>query len=79
MSEIQVINDPDVVTGHTEIINSTSIEHIVTGRNAALLQTEELIQQLADISTLTSSIGGKTTVTGRCVRTFVVAAGSWQT
>jgi len=60
MSEIQVNNDPDVITGHTEIISSTSIERIVTGRNAALLQIEELIQQLADISTLTSSIGGKT-------------------
>ncbi|WP_271311500.1 DUF4942 domain-containing protein [Yersinia intermedia] len=60
MSEIQVNNDLDVITGHTEIISSTSIERIVTGRNAALLQIEELIQQLADISTLTSSIGGKT-------------------
>ncbi|AJJ61191.1 DUF4942 domain-containing protein [Yersinia pseudotuberculosis] len=60
MSEIQVNNDSDVITGHTEIISSTSIERIVTGRNAALLQIEELIQQLADISTLTSSIGGKT-------------------
>lgn len=60
MSEIQVNNDPDVITSHTEIISATSIERIVTGRNAALLQIEELIQQLADISTLTSSIGGKT-------------------
>lgn len=60
MSEIPVSNDHNVITGHTEIISSTSIERIVTGRNAALLQIEELIQQLADISTLTSSIGGKT-------------------
>ncbi|WP_037036951.1 DUF4942 domain-containing protein [Rahnella sp. WP5] len=59
MSEIQANNDPDVITGHTEIISSTSIEHIVTGRNAALLQIEELIQQLDSISILTSSIGGK--------------------
>ncbi|AIR87085.1 DUF4942 domain-containing protein [Pantoea rwandensis] len=60
MSEIPVSNDHNVITGHTEIISSTSIERIVTGRSAALLQIEELIQQLADISTLTSSIGGKT-------------------
>lgn len=60
MSEIPVSNDHNVITGHSEIISSTSIERIVTGRNAALLQIEELIQQLADISTLTSSIGGKT-------------------
>ena len=60
MSEIPASNDHNVITGHTEIISSTSIERIVTGRNAALLQIEELIQQLADISTLTSSIGGKT-------------------
>lgn len=59
MSEIQVNNDPDVITGHTEIISSTSIERIVTGRNAALLQIEQLIHQLDSISILTSSIGGK--------------------
>ncbi|HEJ7994450.1 TPA: restriction endonuclease subunit M, partial [Serratia liquefaciens] len=28
--------EPDVLTDHTEIICSTSIERIVTGRNAAL-------------------------------------------
>ncbi|WP_251850015.1 DUF4942 domain-containing protein [Atlantibacter hermannii] len=59
MSEIQVNNDPDVITGHTEIISSTSIERIVTGRNAALLQIEQLIHQLDSISILTNSIGGK--------------------
>jgi hypothetical protein len=42
------------------VICSTSIERIVTGRNAALAQIETLIQQLDDISTLTRSIGGKT-------------------
>ncbi|MHA1053386.1 DUF4942 domain-containing protein [Enterobacter mori] len=42
------------------MICSTSIERIVTGRNAALAQTEALIQQLGDISTLTRSIGGIT-------------------
>lgn len=50
----------NVLTGHTDIICSTSIERIVTGRNAALVQIESLIQQLDSISTLTRSIGGKT-------------------
>lgn len=52
--------EPEVLTGHTDIICSTSIERIVTGRNAALAQIEALIRQLDDISTLTRSIGGKT-------------------
>uniref|UniRef100_UPI0013D52E36 DUF4942 domain-containing protein n=1 Tax=Klebsiella pneumoniae TaxID=573 RepID=UPI0013D52E36 len=43
---------------NTDVICSTSIERIVTGRNAALAQIETLIQQLDDISTLTSNIGG---------------------
>lgn len=59
MSE-QLYADPDVLTDHTDVICSTSIERIVTGRNAALEQTEALIHQLDDISTLTHSIGGKT-------------------
>lgn len=58
MSEL-TLTEPEVLTGHTDIICSTSIERIVTGRNAALAQTEVLIQQLDDISTLTRSIGGK--------------------
>lgn len=56
----QTHNEPEVLTDHTDVICSTSIERIVTGRNAALAQTEALIQQLVDISTLTRSIGGKT-------------------
>ncbi|WP_264228035.1 DUF4942 domain-containing protein [Pantoea ananatis] len=51
-------SEPDVLTEHTEIICSTSIEHIVTGRNAALVQIEQLIQQLNAISQLTAGIGG---------------------
>lgn len=58
MSEL-TLTKPEVLTGHTDMICSTSIERIVTGRNAALAQTEALIQQLDDISTLTRSIGGK--------------------
>ncbi|EFJ4489897.1 DUF4942 domain-containing protein [Escherichia coli] len=57
MSE-QLYADPDVITGHTDEICSTSIERIVTGRNAALSLTEILIHQLRDISALTDSIGG---------------------
>ncbi|EPU4901031.1 DUF4942 domain-containing protein [Enterobacter hormaechei] len=49
--------EPEVLTDHTDVICSTSIERIVTGRNAALSLTEILIHQLSDISTLTDSIG----------------------
>ncbi|EHT5010704.1 DUF4942 domain-containing protein [Salmonella enterica] len=52
--------DPEVLTEHTNVICSTSIERIVTGRNAALAQIEVLMQQLDDVSMLTRSIGGKT-------------------
>ncbi|HFZ1005030.1 TPA: DUF4942 domain-containing protein [Klebsiella aerogenes] len=57
MSEL-TLTEPEVLTGHTDVICSTSIERIVTGRNTALAKIETLIQQLDDISTLTSSIGG---------------------
>lgn len=59
MSEQHCV-EAEVLTDHTDVICSTSIERTVTGRNAALKQIEELIQQLDAISTLTSSIGGKT-------------------
>jgi hypothetical protein len=49
MSDI-TISRPEVVTGHTDVICSTSIQHVVTVRNAALQQTETLIRQLAEIS-----------------------------
>ena len=51
--------EPEVLTGHTAVICSASIERIVTGRNTALMQIEALIKQLGGISTLTRSIGGK--------------------
>lgn len=57
MSE-QTLTALEVLTDHTDVICSTSIERIVSGRNAALVQIETLIQQLDDISTLTRSIGG---------------------
>ena len=59
MSDL-TLNEPEVLTGHTDVICSTSIERIVTGRNAALAQIEVLMQQLDDVSMLTRSIGGKT-------------------
>lgn len=60
MSEQQTLHDPEVLTGHTEIISSTSIEHIVSGRNNSLERIEALIRNLNVISTVTSSIGGGT-------------------
>lgn len=51
---------PEVLTDHTDVICSTSIERIVTGRNAALTQIEALIHQLNDISLLTFAVGGGT-------------------
>lgn len=52
--------EPEVLTDHTEMICSTSIERIITGRNTALEQIDTLIRQLDAISTLTNSIGGGT-------------------
>ena len=59
MSEL-TLTEPEVLTDHTGMICSTSIERIVSGRNAALAQIEVLMQQLDDVSMLTRSIGGKT-------------------
>ena len=52
--------EAEVLTDLSELICSTSIERIVTGRNAALKQIEQLIEQLDAISRLTSEIGGGT-------------------
>ncbi|MFP2413511.1 MULTISPECIES: DUF4942 domain-containing protein [Citrobacter] len=52
--------EPVVLTEHNELICSTSIERVVSGRDAALLQIEQLIQQLEAISRLTSEVGGGT-------------------
>lgn len=57
---VQNVNEPEVLTGHTDVICSTSIERIVTGRNAALTRIESLISELDDISILTHDIGGGT-------------------
>lgn len=53
MSDITV-SRPKVVNGHTDVICSTSIRHILAARKSALLQIDTLIRQL------TESIGGKT-------------------
>lgn len=58
MSEQLTPAEPNVLTGHTELINSTNIERIVTGRNTALAKIEALIKQLDEISMLTGNLGG---------------------
>lgn len=60
ISERQTQHAPEVLTGHTDVICSTSIERIVTGRHAALVQIAQLIHQLDAVSRLTSEIGGGT-------------------
>ncbi|CAH5834322.1 hypothetical protein [Klebsiella michiganensis] len=37
------LTEPEVLISHTDVICSTSIERIVTGRNVALAQIEALI------------------------------------
>ncbi|MGE5985823.1 DUF4942 domain-containing protein [Klebsiella michiganensis] len=54
------VNESEVLSGHTDVICSTSIERIVTGRNAALTRIQSLISELDDISILTHDIGGGT-------------------
>ncbi|OVZ78986.1 DUF4942 domain-containing protein [Yersinia kristensenii] len=53
-----VIDEPQLLSGHTDVICSTSIERIITVRNTALVQIDALIHQLEDISAITNSIGG---------------------
>lgn len=48
------------MSGLPEVICSTSIERVVSGRNAALAQITALIHQLDEISALTNRIGGGT-------------------
>ncbi|HBM2886495.1 TPA: DUF4942 domain-containing protein [Klebsiella oxytoca] len=54
------VTEPEVLTGHTGVICSTSIERIIAGRNAALTRIESFIRDLDDISILTRDIGGGT-------------------
>ncbi len=77
MSELHMFNDPDVISGHTEIISSTNIERVVTGRNVALERIRAMIHLLAEISALTSSIGGKTALDWAMKQDF--RCGCWLT
>lgn len=52
--------EAEVLTDHNELIFSTIIERIVTGRETALKENEALILQLDKVSRLTSMIGGNT-------------------
>ncbi|WP_447885495.1 DUF4942 domain-containing protein [Serratia fonticola] len=52
--------EPEVIVEQSEVICSTSVARIVAGRDSALKQIEQLIYQLSEISSLTSSIGGGT-------------------
>lgn len=67
--------EAEVLTDHNEIICSTNIERIVTGRDSALKQIATLIQKLDDISSLTSSIGGDVAGTWECVMDMPLIAG----
>ncbi len=58
MSDI-TISRLEVVNGHTDIICSTSVSHILAVRKTTLLQIDTLIRQLTEISAMTESIGGK--------------------
>ena len=58
MSDI-TLPHPNAVNGHTAVICSTSIRHILAGRKSTLLQIDTLIRQLTEISALTENIGGK--------------------
>ncbi|MEX9532171.1 restriction endonuclease subunit M, partial [Escherichia coli] len=49
MSDITA-SRPEVVNGHTDVICSTSVSHILAVRKSTLLQINTLIRQLAEIS-----------------------------
>lgn len=52
--------EAEVLTDHNELICSTSIECIVTGRETTLKEIEALYLQLDEVSRLTSMIGSNT-------------------
>lgn len=53
-----VIETPDVLTDHTEVICSTNIECLLTGRETALKQIAAVMNQLQELGKLIHSIGG---------------------
>ncbi|EFC2139094.1 restriction endonuclease subunit M, partial [Escherichia coli] len=46
------LSHPEVVNGHTDVICSTSVSHILAVRKSTLLQIDTLIRQLAEISSM---------------------------
>ncbi|MFK0531207.1 restriction endonuclease subunit M, partial [Escherichia coli] len=73
MSDI-TISRLEVVNGHTDIICSTSVSHILAVRKTTLLQIDTLIRQLAEISAMQKVIGGKPPRGGAKKRVF---GGAW--
>ena len=59
MSDITAYR-PEVVNENTDVICSTSVSHILAVQKSTQLQIDTLIRQLAEISAMTESIGGKT-------------------
>lgn len=53
-----LIEKPEVLSGHTDIICSNNIDRIICGRQTALMQIEQALTQLHAVSELTQSIGG---------------------
>lgn len=53
MNSVSTTVEPEVLSGQHDVICSTSIERIVSGRNAALQQIETVINQISEISRLT--------------------------
>lgn len=53
-----MIENPEVLTGHTEVICSTNIERLLTGRETALRQIAAVMTLLQEIGTLIDNIGG---------------------
>ncbi len=58
MTTLSTTVEPEVLSSQYDVICSTSIERIVSGRNAALQQIGGVITQIAEISRLTQSIDG---------------------
>lgn len=66
MTELFTTVEPEVLSDLHDMICSTSIERIVSGRNAALQQIEDVINQLSKISQLTQSIDGDQAIDWSC-------------
>lgn len=58
MSELSTAVEPELLTGQHDVICSTSIERVITVRQNVLQLLGSVVQQIAEISRLTQSIGG---------------------